>query len=297
MSAPNRFFVRLGVLSCAVVVMVLSVAAPASAIIPTYDAANWINAVMRYRQLFQQGRGQIRQIEYAFDQARHLRDQAQGWRNFRLSDFGGILRQANRTMGSGVSLGYGNPQLAELFRRQFPRVPSISNGMRIPHAEQLNSVRDLAFAAVMSSQMQGGQIDLAQQALDALRRSVVTAGTERQLQQAEVAVQAFQAEQDLLTRHTMLSLNQQLAASNARDAQRQMEEGVQAAEADRRWQAWEQAVAGQYGSNLEARDRAAGAIRRRAGVRGTPAPARERRDPRDVQTGERSSAAQRGEWR
>lgn len=266
---------------CCAAVLMLVLATSASAIIPTYDAANWVSAIARYRQLFLQGRGQIRQIEYAFDQTRHLREQARGFRDFRLSDFGRVVRQANRTMGSGIALGYGNPELAALFRRQFPRVPSITNGMRVPHAEQLNSMRDLAFAAVMSSQMQGEQVDLAQQALDALRRGAVGAGTERQLQQAQVAVQTFQAEQDLLMRHSMLSLNQQLAASNAREAQRQMEQAVQSAQANTRWHAWEQAVVGAYGSNMDARNRSSEAIRRRAGVRGGSSRGSAQRDPQD----------------
>ena len=246
-----------------------------------YDPVNYASAVARYQQLYQQARGQIRQIEYAYDQARHLRDQARGWRDFRLSDFGSVLRQANRTMGQGISLGYGNPELGEIFRTQFPRVPRIADGMPVPHADQLNGLRDLAFAAVMSSQMQGAQIDVAQAALDALRRGVVGAGTERQLQQAQAAVQTFQAEQDLLMRHTLLSLNQQLAAANAREAQRQMDEEVRGAEADGRWRAWEEAVVGDYGDNLVARDRSLDAIRRRAGVRGGQRGA-ESRDPRDL---------------
>lgn len=273
---------------CFAAVLMLTIASTASAIIPTYDAANWVSAIARYRQLFLQGRGQIREIQYAYDQARHLHDQARGFRDFRLSDFGRVVRQANTTMGSGIALGYGNPDLAALFRRQFPRVPSITNGMRIPHAEQLNSVRDLAFAAVMSSQMQGEQVNLAQQALDALRRGAVGANTERQLQQAQVAVQTFQAEQDLLMRHAMLSLNQQLAASNAREAQRQMEEAVQSAEADSRWQAWEEAVAGAYGSSVDGMTRSAEAVRRRAGARGGPSSGgaqRGARDPRDLDGG------------
>lgn len=274
--------------ACAAVLMVCSLAQPAGAsLIPglpsvVYDPVNYVSAVARYRQLYQQARGQIRQIEYAYDQARHLRDQARGWRDFRLSDFRDVIRQANRTMGQGISLGYGNPELGEIFRLQFPRVPRVADGMPIPHADQLNSLRDLAFAAVMSSQMQGAQIDVAQTALDALRRGVVGAGTERQLQQAQAAVQTFQAEQDLLMRHTLLSLNQQLAASNAREAQRQMEEEVRGAEADGRWRAWEEAVVGDYGDNLAARDRSLDAIRRRAGFRGTPARRAESRDPRDL---------------
>lgn len=247
-----------------------------------YDPVNYASAVARYQQLYQQARGQIRQIEYAYDQARHLRDQARGWQNFRLSDFGGVLRQASRTMGQGISLGYGNPELGEIFRMQFPRVPRIANGMPVPHAEQLNSVRDLAFAAVMSAQMQGQQIDLARTALDALRRGVVGASTERQLHQAQAAVQTFQAEQDLLMRHTLLSLNQQLAAANARDAQRQMEDEVRAADADGRWRAWEEAVVGDYGDNLSARDRSLAAIRRRAGVPAGAGRRAEARDPRDL---------------
>jgi hypothetical protein len=269
-------------------VMIASLAAPAGAsLVPglpsvVYDPVNYVSAVARYRQLYQQARGQIRQIEYAYEQARHLRDQARGWRDFRLSDFGGVLRQAHRTMGEGIALGYGNPELAEIFRRQFPRVPRIADGMPVPHAKQLNGLRDLAFAAVMSSQMQGAQIDVARVALDALRRGVVGAGTERQLQQAQAAVQTFQAEQDLLMRHTFLSLNQQLAAANAREAQRQMEEEVRGAEADGRWRAWEEAVVGDYGDNLAARNRSLDAIRRRAGVRGGVASRAESRDPRDL---------------
>ena len=273
--------------TCAAVLMVFSLARPAGAsLIPglpsvVYDPVNYASAVARYQQLYQQARGQIRQIEYAYDQARHLRDQARGWRDFRLSDFRDVLRQASRTMGQGISLGYGNPELGEIFRMQFPRVPRIADGMPVPHADQLNSLRDLAFAAVMSSQMQGAQIDVAQAALDALRRGVVGAGTERQLQQAQAAVQTFQAEQDLLMRHTLLSLNQQLAAANAREAQRQMDEEVRGAEADGRWRAWEEAVVGDYGDNLVARDRSLDAIRRRAGVRGGQRGA-ESRDPRDL---------------
>jgi hypothetical protein len=270
------------------VVMLATLARPAAAsLIPglpsvVYDPVNYVSAVARYQQLYQQARGQIRQIEYAYDQARHLRDQARGWSNFRLSDFGSVLRQANRTMGQGISLGYGNPELGEIFRLQFPRVPRIANGMPVPHAEQLNSLRDLAFAAVMGAQMQGTQIDVAQSALDALRRGVVGAATERQLQQAQAAVQTFQAEQDLLVRHTLLSLNQQLAAANAREAQRQMEDEVRGAEADGRWRAWEEAVVGDYGDNLAARDRSLDAIRRRAGARGGPGVRGEARDPRDL---------------
>lgn len=274
-------------LACAAVLMVFGLPRPAGAIIPglpsvVYDPVNYASAVARYQQLYQQARGQIRQIEYAYDQARHLRDEARGWRDFRLGDFRDVLRQANRTMGQGISLGYGNPQLGEIFRLQFPRVPRVADGMPIPHADQLNSLRDLAFAAVMSSQMQGAQIDVAQTALDALRRGVVGAGTERQLQQAQAAVQAFQAEQDLLMRHTLLSLNQQLAASNARETQRQMEDEVRGAQADGRWRAWEEAVVGDYGDNLAARDRSLDAIRRRAGVRGGPGRRAEARDPRDL---------------
>ena len=138
-----------------------------------YDRLNHVSAIARLAQLTQQVRGQIRQIEYAYDQSRQLREQARGWSNLRLSDFGGAVRQASRVMGEGVALGYGNPQLAELFRRHFPRVPRVSDGMPIPSADQMNSVRDLAYAAVMSSQMQGTQIDVAHQALDALRRNVV----------------------------------------------------------------------------------------------------------------------------
>lgn len=283
----------------AAAVLLVSLTSPAGAsLIPglpsvVYDPANYASAVARYQQLYQQARGQIRQIEYAYDQARHLRDQARGWRDFRLSDFRDVLRQANRTMGQGISLGYGNPELGETFRLQFPRVPRIADGMPVPHADQLNSLRDLAFAAVMSSQMQGAQIDVAQTALDALRRGVVGAGTERQLQQAQAAVQTFQAEQDLLMRHTLLSLNQQLAASNAREAQRQMEEEVRGAEADGRWRAWEEAVVGDYGDNLAARDRSLDAIRRRAGVRWGQRRA-DPRDPRDLG----STAARRGAgWR
>ena len=74
-------------------------------------------------------------------------------------------------------------------------------------------------------------------------------------------------------RHTLLSLNQQLAAANARDAQREMEEAVRGAEADGRWRAWERAVVAEYGENVAAQNRAAGEIRRRAGVRGA-APSR-----------------------
>ncbi len=277
--------------ACAAALMVVSLASPAGAsLIPglpsvVYDPVNYASAVARYQQLYQQARGQIRQIEYAYDQARHLRDQARGWRDFRLGDFGAVLRQASRTMGEGISLGYGNPELAEIFRRQFPRVPRIADGMPVPHAEQLNGLRDLAFAAVMSSQMQGAQIDVARTALDVLRRGVVGAGTVRQLQQAQAAVQTFQAEQDLLMRHTLLSLNQQLAAANARDAQRQMEEGVRGAQADGRWRAWEEAVVGDHGDNLAARDRSLDAIRRRAGVRGGGTARRaEPRDPRDLGT-------------
>lgn len=271
-----------------VVGLLLASARPAHAgLIPgmpsvVYDPVNYASAVARYRQLFQQGRGQIRQIEYAYEQAKHLRDQARGWSRFSLGDFAGVLTQAGRTMGAGVSLGYGNPELGALFRRQFPRVPHAADGMRIPHADQLNSLRDLAFAAVMSSQMQGAQIDVARQSLAALRRGVVSAGTERQLQQAQAAVQAFQAEQDLLTRHTLLSLNQQLAAANARDAQRQMEEEMRAARADGRWRAWEEAVVGLHGQNLADRDRTVDAIRRRAGIRGAAPHSRDARDPRDL---------------
>lgn len=286
--------------ACAALLMIFSLAQPAGAsLIPglpsvVYDPVNYASAVARYRQLYQQARGQIRQIEYAYDQARHLRDQSRGWRDFRLGDFRDVIRQTNRTMGQGISLGYGNPQLGELFRLQFPRVPRVADGMPIPAADQLNSLRDLAFAAVMSSQMQGAQIDVAQTALDALRRGVVGAGTERQLQQAQAAVQTFQAEQDLLTRHTLLSLNQQLAASNAREAQRQMEDAVRGAEADGRWRAWEEAVVGDYGDNRTARDRSLDAIRRRAGVRGGPARRAESRDPRDVGA---AMARQGTEWR
>lgn len=287
-------------LACAAAVMAVSLARPAGAsLIPglpsvVYDPVNYASAVARYQQLYQQARGQIRQIEYAYEQARHLRDQARGWRDFRLSDFGSVLRQASRTMGEGISLGYGNPELAEIFRRQFPRVPRIADGMPVPHAEQLNGLRDLAFAAVMSSQMQGAQIDVARTALDALRRGVVGAGTERQLQQAQAAVQTFQAEQDLLMRHTLLSLNQQLAAANAREAQRQMEEEVRGAEADGRWRAWEEAVVGDYGDNLAARDRSLDAIRRRAGVRGGTTRRAEPRDPRDLNG---AAARQGAGWR
>ncbi|HEX8243070.1 MAG TPA: hypothetical protein VF541_06235, partial [Longimicrobium sp.] len=280
----NGMFIRVG----AVAVLAALAASPAHAsLIPglpsvVYDPVNYASAVARYQQLYQQSRGQIRQIEYAYEQARHLRDQARGWRDFRLSDFGVVLRQASRAMGQGISLGYGNPELGEIFRAQFPRVPRIANGMPVPHAEQLNSLRDLAFAAVMSAQMQGQQIDVARSALDALRRGVVGASTERQLQQAQAAVQTFQAEQDLLMRHTLLSLNQQLAAANAREAQRQMEDEVRAAAADGQWRAWEEAVVGDYGANLAARDRSLAAIRQRAGVRGGVAHGAEVRDPRDL---------------
>lgn len=274
--------------ACLLAAMLVAAAAgPAEAgLIPgvpdvVYDPVNYASAVARYRQLYQQARGQIRQIEYAYDQARHLRDQARGWKSFRLSDFGAALRQAGRTMGEGVSLGYGNPELGEIFRRQFPRVPRVADGMRVPRADQLNALRDLAFAAVMSAQMQGTQIDVARAALDALRRGVVGAGTERQLQQAQAAVQTFQAEQDLLTRHTLLSLNQQLAAASARDARREMEEQVRAARADGRWRAWEEAVVSLHAGNLAARDRALEALRLRAGLRGGAA-GREARDPRDL---------------
>lgn len=273
----------------AVLAMLLlpSVVGPAKAQIPgmpsiVYDRLNHVSAIARYTQLVQQVRGQVREIQYAYDQARHLRDQAQGWRNFRLSDFGSALRQANRVMGDGVTLGYGNPQLAELFRRHFPRVPRVSDGMPIPSAEQMNSVRDLAFAAVMSSQMQGVQIDVAQQALEGLRRGVVGATTERQLAQAQAAVQTFQAEQDLLMRHTLLSLNQQFAAANAREAQREMEEAVEGAEADGRWRAWERAVVADYGKNLQEQNRSIEAIRRRAGVRGAAPQRAQVADPRDM---------------
>lgn len=275
--------------ACAAIFMVISMARPVGAsLIPglpsvVYDPVNYASAVARYQQLYQQARGQIRQIEYAYDQARHLRDQARGWTDFRLSDFRDVLRQASRTMGQGVSLGYGNPELGEIFRRQFPRVPRIADGMPVPHADQLNSLRDLAFAAVMSSQLQGTQIDVAQSALDALRRGVVGAGTERQLQQAQAAVQTFQAEQDLLMRHTLLSLNQQLAAANVREAQRQMEEEVRGAEADGRWRAWEEAVVGDYGDNLVAQDRSLDAIRRRAGMSGGERRT-QTRDPRDLRS-------------
>ncbi|MBB4636026.1 hypothetical protein [Longimicrobium terrae] len=247
-----------------------------------YDPVNYASAVARYRQLYQQARGQVRQIEYAYDQARHLRDQSRGWSQFRLADFRGVFRETGRTMGEGVALGYGNPELGNLFRQHFPRVPRVADGMRIPHADQLNSVRDLAFAAVMGAQMQGAQIGVAEQALDALRRGVTGAGTERQLQQAQAAVQTFAAEQDLLMRHTLLSLNQQLAAANAREAQRQMQDAVRGAQADGRWRAWEEAVVGAYGENLSGRDRSLDAIRRRAGVRGGPGVRGEARDPRDL---------------
>lgn len=284
----------------AAAVLAVLIAGPAHAsLIPglpsvVYDPVNYASAVARYQQLYQQSRGQIRQIEYAYEQARHLRDQARGWRDFRLSDFGNVLRQASRTMGQGISLGYGNPELGEIFRAQFPRVPRIANGMPIPHAEQLNSLRDLAFAAVMSAQMQGQQIDVARSTLDALRRGVVAAATERQLQQAQAAVQTFQAEQDLLMRHTLLSLNQQLAAANAREAQRQMEDEVRASAADGRWRAWEEAVVGDYGDNLSARDRSLAAIRQRAGVRGGAVPGAGPRDPRDLTA---SMAGRGAAWR
>jgi hypothetical protein len=284
----SYLYLRTRTCAWAFVLMALALARPASAsLIPglpsvVYDPINYASAVARYQQLYQQARGQVRQIEYAYDQARHLRDQARGWTQLRLSDFGGVLRQANRVMGDGVALGYGNPRLGEIFRQQFPRVPRVSDGMRIPNADQMNSLRDLAFAAVMSSQMQGAQIDVAQQALAALRTGVVGAGTERQLQQAQAAVQTFQAEQDLLMRHTLLSLNQQLAASNARDAQRQMEDAVRGAEADGRWQAWEQAVVAEYGENVAAQNRSVEAIRRRAGVHGAGPQRVQSTDPRDI---------------
>ncbi|MDB4948562.1 MAG: hypothetical protein JWM27_1211, partial [Gemmatimonadetes bacterium] len=268
--AGTRWVATLG----ATLVLVLADTREASAgLIPgvpdiVYDPVNYVSAVARYRQLVQQARGQIRQIEYAYDQARQLRDDARGWSRLRLSDYGGVLRQVRRTMGDGIALGYANPQLAEIFRRQFPRVPRVADGLPLAHADQMNGIRDLAFAAVMSAQAQGTQIDLASQTLQQLRQGVVGATTERQLQQAQAAVQAFQAEQDLLTQQTLLSLSQQLATANAREAQRQMEEEVRGTQADGRWRAWEQAVVGDYGENLAARDRSLDAIRRRAGLPG-----------------------------
>lgn len=283
----NRVRPRTWAWLLAAAALVFSTVGPAAAQIPglpsiVYDRLNHVSAIARFSQLAQQVRGQVREIQYAYDQARHLRDQAQGWRQFRLSDFGGVVRQANRVMGDGVALGYGNPQLGELFRRHFPRVPRVSDGMPIPSADQMNSVRDLAFAAVMSSQMQGAQIDVAHQALSALRQGVVGAGTERQLAQAQAAVQTFQAEQDLLMRHTLLSLNQQLAAANARESQREMEQAVEGAEADGRWQAWERAVVADYGKNMEAQNRSIDAIRRRAGSRAGSPQRAQVADPRDM---------------
>src|SRR5689334_20887998 len=96
----NEMFIRVG----AVAVLAALAASPAHAsLIPglpsvVYDPINYVSAIARYQQLYQQSRGQIRQIEYAYEQARHLRDQARGWRDFRLSDFGVVLRQASRTM-------------------------------------------------------------------------------------------------------------------------------------------------------------------------------------------------------
>lgn len=266
-----RAWRRLGALSflSALALLLLPVRAHAGLIpgVPdiVYDPVNYASAIARYAQLVQQTRGQVRQIGYAYDELRHVRDQARGWTKFRLSDFGSVFRNVSRTMGSGVSLGYGNPELGELFRRQFPRVPRMIDGVPIPRADQVNSVRDLAYAAVMSSQMQGKQVDLAQTALSALRQNVVGATTERQLQQAQAAIQSFQAEQDLLTRHTLLALNQQLAASNAREAQRQADEEVRAATADGRWRAWEEAVAGANRESASGQTRSRDEIHRRAG--------------------------------
>ena len=130
--------------------------------------------------------------------------------------------------------------------------------------------------------MQGTQIDVAHQELHVLRHNVVGATTERQLAQAQASVQTFQAEQDLLMRHTLLSLNQQLAAANARDAQREMEEAVRGAEADGRWRAWERAVVADYGENVAAQNRAAGEIRGAPGVRGASPSRAQVSDPRDM---------------
>lgn len=220
---------------------------PLNAILPgvpsvVYDPVNYASAIDRYRQMVQHGRGQVRQIQYAYDQVRHAAEQARGWTKLRFSDFQRDSRNAQRVMGAGIAVGYGNSQLLRNFQEAFPRVPRVVDGVQIPNAEQLNSLRDVSFAAVVGAQMQGQQIDVAQRALHALKNGIVNSRTERQLAQMQAGVQAFQAEQDLLARHSMLSLTNQIAIANARTAQRDMEQQIQHNQTAEQYGAWSQLI-------------------------------------------------------
>lgn len=254
----------------------LSLSAPeqAHAIIPgmpsiVYDPSNHSSGVARYGQLVVQARQQLREIQHAADQVKHAREQARGFRGFRLASLSTYLDRAERTFGRGVALGHGNSRLDEMFRKNFPEVPKKIEGVEVQDANQLNMIRSLSHAALVSSRDQNLQLNAAQRVMATMRSRMESARTAHQIQQAQGAISAFQAEQDMMTRHVLLSINSQLAAANARAVQKDMNEQVSEAQQRADAEAWE---AGRRDWEEEMRRRqeeALEALKRNAGGRRT----------------------------
>lgn len=224
----------------------LSLSSPeqAHAIIPgmpsiVYDPSNHSSGVARYGQLVLQARQQLKEIQHAADQVKHAREQARGFSRFRLGNLNTFLDRAERTFGRGVALGHGNSRLDEMFRKNFPEVPKKIDGVEVQDANQLNMIRSLSHAALVSSRDQNVQLNAAQRVMATMRSRMESARTAHQIQQAQGAISAFQAEQDMMTRHVLLSINSQLAAANARAVQKDMREQMAEAEQRADAEAWE----------------------------------------------------------
>jgi conjugal transfer/entry exclusion protein len=209
--------------------MSLGSAAPAWAILPgipsvVFDPTNYKSAVGRYAQMALQAKQQVREIELAIEQVNEVKRQAKGFTGFRLANFDSNLKRASDVFGRGIALGHNNDDLLKTFERFYPRMSEFENGKRIEGADEINAVRDLMYANITANRDQGLQLELARNEMNVLRSRVLSATTERQVAQAQAAIQAFQAEQDLMARQSMTQLAQQMAVMNAREVAREAAE-------------------------------------------------------------------------
>lgn len=202
------------------VIAVAATATPASAALPVYDPINHVTAIDQFIKTGVIVAKHTTHIKKTVAQLNEMKRQAQGWR-LRLQRFGGDLKRARTLTKKGVS--YSSADLERTFKKHFPKVPRMVDGVEIRNYEQLQQMNDLAFSTMVANKFQGKQLQVSEQALRGLQRRVELAQTDRKVQQAQAAVQAFQTEQDMMTRHVLLNISSQLAMANARAAQRDAE--------------------------------------------------------------------------